>query len=1759
MGQSYRIRTTPGDDKNIVIKVEQDFEQLEVLSLKIRQSDVYTRMCSDYGVIAGRVFANNGYGIPNAKLSIFIPIKPEDEDNPVISSIYPYKNLEQTNEDGYRYNLLPYVPSYTNHVPTGTFPTRLDALVNQTVVELYDKYYKYTVTTNDSGDFLIFGVPVGTQTIVMNVDLSDIGEFSLTPQDLVRMGVATEEQFDGVKFKSSSNFNQLPQIIVINKTIEIVPFWGEKDVCQIGITRSDFDLTSEANIDIQPTSIFMGSLMSSNEKSAVKSNGIAQKSTGDLCKLITGPGEIIGLTQSIYRDSNGLPIIERADLPNGGKLIDSAGAWLFDLPMNQDYVFTNEFGQQVLSNDPSVGVPTKAKYRFKIKWQQSTSVSEDYKRGYYLVPNVKERGWNGGFDPTVIQFVNPNYETDPDWLDFQKSYAFSLDWSAYTNGSVSITNPDIQDIINCEDYFYEFEYNKVYTVSSFIDNYKIANNKEKFIGIKRIDDDTCEDVANRYPVNDGVFHTSLIWRVFNFLLIILGIIGLPLIILYSLIAYLWKSWLKVFFFIFLELWAGYNIVQSTLGIIAAATPSIGFGATVWVAGVIYYSVMLLLWLGIAIALIIVFARLIDYDFPPLKLPMITYPDCDVCDCSGDDNGGSTLSSAQSSTANAGSNSGLLVNFANLGVYSDVLEVKFTDDFPQLHQERTGGNGCFYKDYDYILVLQLLSGNLKKYNSNYGVQLYTYFEIIGSDYYSTLYTDNMPFGERLNQFNTKANYYNGTNQISLQIEPNIPTNSNKQHLDNVIVFIGQAGTYGDLGAGSMFSFVGPKNSKDPNITGGTLNSFGTKSITGTTDTGKTSVTIIYGKTNTRIGNEAPVTYALTASASTDEKTYQYSSDIEYFQVVTGMTITQFRNLQASTPLPNTLADIIESKTNIIKRTWYQTDYCIQYVIDRYQLFSCSHLTKNIDYIDNNSIIYIAQRGVDPYSPKYPTKVGLGKLLGFSNINGVQVNTSLRLNIPIRNIDPTIGGSIGNELCYIHRLANDNLTVNNGQKLWNPSYFFTPSNQYSGYTTNLTRYYSALDTTTLNYVIDPTNAGNTSISGKVILNNNNNSSKDITSNSNNYLFSNTNIPQKYSTQDSLVGGTFMYMTKPGIAGVGDGCYGAPGNGINQTTPQELYFSFIYPTGYTTNMSDKNNIVMRSDRLPSSDGLLLFSTGSTAYTNYNNVAMMNQNPKQNMYIFTDSGVLTVGGGISSPQYNTGDFLSGNNAFYGTVLNTFDCAGMVQFNCYSGNGINFGVSSNCTNTDAVENGCYVFVREPLKGLFNPKSDNDITRWSEYVLRFRFFYALCQGVLSNVFVNNWVNGNLYAFPFKVDTYYNKLNQVYKRKFPFETVMLQYETNNFYYRSSPAEKFLSSYRFVGAQSNGDTDRGANYFDIKTPTTIMNLGPRDEFLKEIILSPNYYGYNMKKISQTSYTDLSDMINFFSIIRVIDTNFWRSLLSTDMIKKLFSRGGSKGYRVDADFAQSSAINSQIGVIPFDSDYYDSTGTNPALIAAGFGANNIMMGIFFESTTEDMQVRDFISPMRIIRYNTNTNSFVYDYIPNKSQIVPNYKWKVQTGGYTLFGKQTNDWVTTPPVNGFYAQKYQSLDRLTSDYPRAGSLLPNEYNSRGYLFAQSAPITLTVGTPLIVGNVYTIINYVSPDNFLNVGATANTNDVSFIATGTTPSSWVNSTIEASPIYLTGATINPNPALAGAPWYFYFGLKKGETAINKFYTKYIGETTLNE
>ena len=137
MSNSYRIRTNLGVDKHIKVQLDQNFEFLEILSLKILPSQVYTRPCSDYGVVIGRVSVNDGYGIPNCKVSVFIPLSDVDSLNPIISDLYPYRTVSDLNEDGYRYNLLPYTKTYSNHSPTGTFFTRNDVLTNPTLFEVY--------------------------------------------------------------------------------------------------------------------------------------------------------------------------------------------------------------------------------------------------------------------------------------------------------------------------------------------------------------------------------------------------------------------------------------------------------------------------------------------------------------------------------------------------------------------------------------------------------------------------------------------------------------------------------------------------------------------------------------------------------------------------------------------------------------------------------------------------------------------------------------------------------------------------------------------------------------------------------------------------------------------------------------------------------------------------------------------------------------------------------------------------------------------------------------------------------------------------------------------------------------------------------------------------------------------------------------------------------------------------------------------------------------------------------------------------------------------------------------------------------------------------------------------------------------------------------------------------------------------------------------------------------------------------------------
>ena len=184
MNKSQRIQlnsNTINSDNYVVVKLDQDVDTLEFLSMNLSTKDVYQNFNADYGVLVGRVIANGGIGVPNAKISIFIPLDTTDANDSEISSIYPYTTPRDKNTDGKRYNLLPRVAVIDPKTgvsspkqPFGSFPIKPELVTNQYFLNVYKKYYKYTALTNDSGDYMIFGVPTGTQTIHLSVDITDI-------------------------------------------------------------------------------------------------------------------------------------------------------------------------------------------------------------------------------------------------------------------------------------------------------------------------------------------------------------------------------------------------------------------------------------------------------------------------------------------------------------------------------------------------------------------------------------------------------------------------------------------------------------------------------------------------------------------------------------------------------------------------------------------------------------------------------------------------------------------------------------------------------------------------------------------------------------------------------------------------------------------------------------------------------------------------------------------------------------------------------------------------------------------------------------------------------------------------------------------------------------------------------------------------------------------------------------------------------------------------------------------------------------------------------------------------------------------------------------------------------------------------------------------------------------------------------------------------------------------------------------------------
>ena len=337
--------------------------------------------------------------------------------------------------------------------------------------------------------------------------------------------------------------------------------------------------------------------------------------------------------------------------------------------------------------------------------------------------------------------------------------------------------------------------------------------------------------------------------------------------------------------------------------------------------------------------------------------------------------------------------------------------------------------------------------------------------------------------------------------------------------------------------------------------------------------------------------------------------------------------------------------------------------------------------------------------------------------------------------------------------------------------------------------------------------------------------------------------------------------------------------------------------------------------------------------------------------------------------------------------------------------------------------------------------------------------------------------------------------------------MFNPNNNNFFYRSSPyglLDPNKLQYGFIGARrpSGGD---GGNWYNLKTPTTMLDLGPRSDYLQEIIMSDDFDGYVVKDLNSTTFGDVSELLNMLIVTRLANTSFLQSLTGLGILS-FFSR---TKLMIDGDYSQMTSINSELGVSPFEGiNYPDNPNSQDPIYYDGSSQGSVIFGVFFSS---DTRVRDFISPKRTIIDSTvpKGDACGFSNINVFSQLVPFYQWRIQDSN-NIFGTQKNEWETNPLGDGaFFSYKYQDLDRLDKASRYFRTNVANQ-------------------TQFFKSHIYSVSASTNNDYVLDASVT----------------SWDKNDGNASDITV------------GAPFHFYFGLKTGKSSFDRFTKKWINTNT---
>jgi hypothetical protein len=367
------------------------------------------------------------------------------------------------------------------------------------------------------------------------------------------------------------------------------------------------------------------------------------------------------------------------------------------------------------------------------------------------------------------------------------------------------------------------------------------------------------------------------------------------------------------------------------------------------------------------------------------------------------------------------------------------------------------------------------------------------------------------------------------------------------------------------------------------------------------------------------------------------------------------------------------------------------------------------------------------------------------------------------------------------------------------------------------------------------------------------------------------------------------------------------------------------------------------------------------------------------------------------------------------------------------------------------------------------------------------------------------------------------------------------EDNRFYYRSA---KYVN-------ENNWGTNKTYSKI-IGRPTTMVDLGPRDEFIKEICIDPSLDPNCsvVRSIGPTSYQNFGELLGLAINYRmdVSDNQF--------DIDNFF---GNKGFGYtdevfDGDLLQLISINNEVGIDEFDLQ-------NPKYLGYSYGRLDpeVFPDVFKNgnSTYGPLPVTLFLDEDgERVRACLNEPGRLTE----SSQKIPFFLWDKKGTGFGSYDPNQLDnqsWdygsIQVQPLQGMTFA--YNLTGSTSDPSDKYLLLPITYTFSGLTISSTGNTTNEVDFDVIddSGDNHTAYDNEYPGYtylYVNSGTTINPLTGTLYTRYGEGGTWHSQPWDLTDDFIIRKTqdyYSGNKQILSTPFMFYFGLRVGKTGVDKF------------